>query len=415
MRAVPRPGRGARRGEPEPAAPLPGSHLRGGGDPTIVNPARLPARALAGLRPVPLAHRGQRGDRARRRQDVRAGRRSRGVAAAAPPAASDRRSSQRHVADDPLYLRNYFWADGTIRVSSRDYSGMIESKCTPSGKLWCGSCHSLHESDPVNLLAARQGRRRRVHDCHPAIAGAPRATRTTRAGSAGSRCYNCHMPHTVYGLLKGIRNHRIDSPHVTGSSGGDERPNACNLCHVDRSLAWTAQQLARWYKQPVAAGLADRRRARRGRVAAVGRRGAARDRGVALRLGAARQGGAGAPGGAVPRRRARRSVRGGALRRRPRARETHRCRRATSCRLSSRDRRDERATRARRALIAGATHRRSPMTRPTPRRGRAAGDRDATALPAGVDRPKRDDDRAGARRWSDRAPAPDSLDPPTIR
>jgi hypothetical protein len=61
----------------------------------------------------------------------------------------------------------------------------------------------------------------------------------------------------VYGLLRGIRNHRIDSPKVTGKSGGSERPNACNLCHVDRSLGWTAQQLAQWYRQPVPAGLTD--------------------------------------------------------------------------------------------------------------------------------------------------------------
>jgi len=60
----------------------------------------------------------------------------------------------------------------------------------------------------------------------------------------------------VYGLLKGIRNHRIDSPHVTGKSGGNERPNACNLCHTDRSLGWAADALARWYKQPLPPGLA---------------------------------------------------------------------------------------------------------------------------------------------------------------
>ncbi|HEX6837763.1 MAG TPA: hypothetical protein VF334_14385, partial [Polyangia bacterium] len=70
-------------------------------------------------------------------------------------------------------------------------------------------------------------------------------------GSIGSQCTNCHMPYTVYGLLKGIRNHRIDSPHVTGRSGGSERPNACNLCHVDRSLGWAADALAKWYQQPV--------------------------------------------------------------------------------------------------------------------------------------------------------------------
>jgi len=66
------------------------------------------------------------------------------------------------------------------------------------------------------------------------------------AGSSGSRCYNCHMPHTTYGLLKGIRSHRIDSPTVTASLRTG-RPNACNQCHLDKPLSWTAEQLEQWY------------------------------------------------------------------------------------------------------------------------------------------------------------------------
>ena len=54
------------------------------------------------------------------------------------------------------------------------------------------------------------------------------------------------MPHTTYGLLKAIRSHEIDSPSVqsTLSTG---RPNACNLCHLNKSLAWTAEHLTSWY------------------------------------------------------------------------------------------------------------------------------------------------------------------------
>lgn len=168
---------------------------------------------------------------------------------------------QRHLQQDPSYFRNYFWADGTIRVSSRDYSGLIESACMKSGTLWCGTCHSLHQSDPVNLLAQGKDGDAACVQCHPKIGAALEAHTHHSADSAGSRCYNCHMPYTVYGLLKGIRNHRIDSPKITGPfsgrSGGSERPNACNLCHVDRSLAWAAQALERWYQQPAPAGLHD--------------------------------------------------------------------------------------------------------------------------------------------------------------
>jgi predicted CXXCH cytochrome family protein len=232
-------------------------HLRGGGDPTIVNPARLsPARGSEVC--------GQCHSLTDVSEDIELGEGKTYVPGdeleKTMPLLRPLRSTpalQRHGAEDPLYLQGYFWADGTIRVSSRDYSAMIESKCMTGNKLWCGSCHSLHESDPVNLLATDKQADAGCLQCHAAIGGAGSAHTHHRSDSVGSRCDNCHMPHTVYGLLKGIRNHRIDSPKVTGTSGGSERPNACNLCHVDRSLGWTAQQLAQWYRQPAPAGLAD--------------------------------------------------------------------------------------------------------------------------------------------------------------
>jgi hypothetical protein len=56
------------------------------------------------------------------------------------------------------------------------------------------------------------------------------------------------MPFTSYALFKGIRAHRIDSPSAVRQAETG-RPNACNLCHVDRTLGWTAQQLQGWYGQ----------------------------------------------------------------------------------------------------------------------------------------------------------------------
>ena len=58
------------------------------------------------------------------------------------------------------------------------------------------------------------------------------------------------MPHTTFGLLKAIRSHQIDSPNVAAQLRSG-RPQACNLCHLDKTLAWTADQLHEWYGQPV--------------------------------------------------------------------------------------------------------------------------------------------------------------------
>jgi hypothetical protein len=82
--------------------------------------------------------------------------------------------------------------------------------------------------------------------CHAPIRADVGAHTKHKADSSGSSCYNCHMPYTTYGLLKTIRSHTISSPSVqeTVETG---RPNACNLCHLDKTLAWTSEQLERWY------------------------------------------------------------------------------------------------------------------------------------------------------------------------
>ena len=54
------------------------------------------------------------------------------------------------------------------------------------------------------------------------------------------------MPHTSYALLGAIRSHRVDIPRVVSIRGGG-RPNACNLCHLDRSARWASKRLVEWY------------------------------------------------------------------------------------------------------------------------------------------------------------------------
>jgi hypothetical protein len=54
------------------------------------------------------------------------------------------------------------------------------------------------------------------------------------------------MPYTTYGLLRALRSHTISSPTVAESVQFG-RPNACNSCHLDKTLAWTSEYLERWY------------------------------------------------------------------------------------------------------------------------------------------------------------------------
>ncbi|MFK7961102.1 MAG: hypothetical protein AB8G96_11310 [Phycisphaerales bacterium] len=157
---------------------------------------------------------------------------------------------------DPGFHETTFWSDGMVRVSGRDYSGMIESPCAVDPAFGCMSCHSMHSYvAPADQLAPQMDGDTACLQCHDAIA-ADVPGHTHHATGAGSpSCYDCHMPHTTYGLLKAIRSHEISSPNASVAATVG-RPDACSLCHADRQLTWTASHLESWYGIPAPDGIA---------------------------------------------------------------------------------------------------------------------------------------------------------------
>ena len=175
--------------------------------------------------------------------------------------ADSRRVVRYHEAkkdpDSKQKLDRKFWSDGMVRVSGREYNGLLETACHQRGTMSCLSCHSMHphrkDQRPRQDWADDQlkpdmrGNQACVQ-CHQEYQSEDRLVMHTHhpPDSAGSKCYNCHMPHTTLGLMKAMRSHTVDSPNVatTLSTG---RPNACNLCHLDKTLAWTSEHLSNWY------------------------------------------------------------------------------------------------------------------------------------------------------------------------
>jgi predicted CXXCH cytochrome family protein len=150
---------------------------------------------------------------------------------------------------ESTYLSDRFWTDGMTRVSGRENNAMVESACFEGGELSCLSCHSMHQSDPGDQLKPGMESDGACFQCHDSYRTKVSEHTHHPPESSGSACLNCHMPHTTYGLLKAIRSHLIDSPTVA-STLATGRPNACNLCHLDRTLDWTAGRLHEWYGQP---------------------------------------------------------------------------------------------------------------------------------------------------------------------
>ncbi len=168
------------------------------------------------------------------------------------------------LARDATLLEDSFWPDGAVRVSGREYNGLVESACSARGtgqrKLSCLSCHQMHRTsdDPRTpeqwaddqLRTGMRGNAACL-GCHEGFGNEQTLAAHTHhlPDSSGSACQNCHMPYTTWGLLKAIRSHTIASPSALESRDVG-RPNACNLCHLDRSLAWTGRWLGAWYGTP---------------------------------------------------------------------------------------------------------------------------------------------------------------------
>jgi hypothetical protein len=164
------------------------------------------------------------------------------------------------IASDPQFIKDSFWPDGMIRVSGREYNGLIDSPCfknarTDARQLSCFSCHSMHQADSDgrstsewanNQLAPNLDGNAACLQCHESYAADVTKHTKHAPSSSGSSCYNCHMPYTTYGLLKTLRSHQISSPSAAISINTG-RPNACNLCHLDKTLKWTADSLEKMY------------------------------------------------------------------------------------------------------------------------------------------------------------------------
>jgi hypothetical protein len=158
----------------------------------------------------------------------------------------------------PAAMEDTFWSDGAVRINGREYNDLLDTPCFQRGEMSCLSCHALHKATgdarPARdwtddqLKPGMRGNEACLQ-CHEGFRTNVEAHTHHAEDSRGSACYDCHMANTVYGLLKATRSHRLDSPD-TATSVRTGRPNACNLCHLDQTLAWTAGHLESWYGIP---------------------------------------------------------------------------------------------------------------------------------------------------------------------
>jgi predicted CXXCH cytochrome family protein len=139
--------------------------------------------------------------------------------------------------------------DGTAHKNRMQGNDFVESLMYARG-VTCFSCHDPHGNE--NVAMVRETGNGLCLGCHgPNTQPGPRAATIEQhthhaAGSSGSSCIACHMPaieQTVADV--NVRSHtfRFVSPAQTGAL---KIPNACNVCHTDKTTEWAAAALNTW-------------------------------------------------------------------------------------------------------------------------------------------------------------------------
>jgi hypothetical protein len=159
------------------------------------------------------------------------------------------------------FSRKGFYKDGRFRQTTFIVEALERSQCFKKGEVSCGNCHDPHghgshgdesSSNPTSLRFPDRPDRA-CTDCHQQFQDAARLAAHThhRADSEGSRCVSCHMPRIMDALLFRARTHQIDDipdADMTLRFGQEESPNACLLCHAEKSPQWVKQELVAWVK-----------------------------------------------------------------------------------------------------------------------------------------------------------------------
>jgi hypothetical protein len=108
----------------------------------------------------------------------------------------------------------------------------------------------MHDGDPKGMILPVNRTNTACLKCHQEYSAPAALAQHTGHGaaSAGSSCYSCHMPRVVYGVMSYHPTHDISipNPELTATQAV---PNACNLCHLDRSVNWSITESKRLWPE----------------------------------------------------------------------------------------------------------------------------------------------------------------------
>ncbi len=156
------------------------------------------------------------------------------------------------------FTRSGFFKDGRLSQTTFMVEALERSQCFRKGQASCGTCHDPHGHDQSSNLTSLKFKDQpdlMCTGCHTEFEDKAQAAAHTHhpLDSEASRCVSCHMPRIMYGMLTRVRSHQIDdipNAEMTLRFGQEESPNACLLCHSEKTPQWLQGQLQSWKHNP---------------------------------------------------------------------------------------------------------------------------------------------------------------------
>lgn len=156
--------------------------------------------------------------------------------------------------------------NGASQCNSREGLDFRRGAC--ASQMRCVDCHEPHTAGPPAGAPVNPDHLALCVTCHERLGDpAAAAAHARHPAGAGVSCLDCHMPRYTQGLGGLVRTHRICLP-VEKPMAAAASANACNLCHLDKSLDWTLRELEKGWNQDAVGG--DRRGAPPDRATPLG-------------------------------------------------------------------------------------------------------------------------------------------------
>jgi tetratricopeptide (TPR) repeat protein len=130
-----------------------------------------------------------------------------------------------------------FYADGRDLGENYTMTSWEMNKCAAESDMHCVTCHTSSGRYRFSGENANDA----CMPCHSDKVNNVSSHTFHKPDSEGSKCISCHMPKTTFARMdRSDHSFRPPMPRASMTFGS---PNACNICHDDKSAEWSQEEI----------------------------------------------------------------------------------------------------------------------------------------------------------------------------